>query len=201
MPPQLHTVPSTPNYHDNVASTFPRVRRTAGYDIDEVEDFLEDARRAYTGDRGSAQVVTAASIRQMGFTMRKNGYAPAAVDAALERLEDAFAARERERAIAQAGDQGWYQQARSEAQELLDRCTRERGRRFKRVGILTGGYSVRDVDAFADRVTRFLQQGTSLTADDVRSVVFAAQKGGYQETQVDVVLDSIIDLLLAVKTA
>jgi DivIVA domain-containing protein len=175
------------------------VRRTAGYDIDEVEDFLEDARRAYTGDRGSAQIVTAASIRQMGFTMRKNGYAPAAVDAALERLEDAFAARERDRAIAEAGDQGLYQRAKSDAQDILDRCTRQRGRRFKRVGILTGGYSVRDVDAFADRIARFLQQGTPLSADDVRSVVFGAQKGGYQETQVDVVLDAVIDLLQAVK--
>jgi DivIVA domain-containing protein len=184
-----------------VASTFPRARRALGYDIDEVEDFLEDARRAYTGDRGSAQLVTASTIRQMGFTMRKNGYSPLHVDAALERLEDAFAARERDRGVAESGDQGWYQQARSDAQVILDRCTRARGRRFKRVGILSGGYSVRDVDIFADRVARNLQQGTPLTTEDVRAVVFRGQKGGYQETQVDVVLDAVIDLLQAVKPA
>lgn len=177
------------------------MRRAPGYDIDEVEDFLEDARRAYAGDRGSAQLVTAAAIRQLGFTMRKNGYSPSHVDAALERLEDAFAARERDRGIAEAGDQAWYQRARGDAQTILDRVTRPRGRRFKRVGILSGGYSVRDVDAFADRVARYLQQGTPLTADDVRAVVFGAQKGGYQETQVDVVLDAVIDLLQAVKPA
>lgn len=183
-----------------VSTTFPRVKRGSGYDIDEVEDFLEDARRAYTGDRGSAQVVTAASIRQMGFTMKRGGYSPADVDSALERLEDAFAARERDRALAELGNQGAYQQARSEAQVLLDRCTRPRGHRFDRVGILTGGYSVRDVDAFADRIVRYLQQGTPLTVADVRGVVFAAQRGGYQETQVDVVLDAVVDLLQAVKT-
>lgn len=181
-----------------MSTTFPRVRRGTGYDIDEVEDFLEDARRAYTGDRGSAQVVTAGSIRQMGFSMKRGGYQPAAVDAALERLEDAFAARERDRALTELGNQGAYQRARADAQVILDRCVRPRGRRFKRVGILTGGYSVRDVDAFADRIVRYLQQGTALTVDDVRGVTFAAQQGGYQETQVDVVLDAVVDLLQAV---
>jgi len=184
-----------------VSTTFPRVKRGSGYDIDEVEDFLEDARRAYTGDRGSAQVVTASSIRQMGFSMKRGGYVPAAVDAALERLEDAFAARERDRVLAELGNQGAYQRARSEAQVILDRCARDRGRRFLRVGILTTGYSVRDVDAFTDRITTYLQQGTPLTVDEVRAVTFAQQKGGYQETQVDVVLDAVVDLLQAVPVA
>lgn len=185
---------------DGVSTTFPRVKRGSGYRIDEVEDFLEDARRAYTGDPGSAQVVTAATIRQMGFSMTRGGYSPSHVDAALERLEDAFANRERERDLAALGNQGAYQRARSEAQVLLDRCVRPRGRRFARVGILTGGYSVRDVDAFADRIVRYLQQGTPLTVDDVRGAVFAAQKGGYEETQVDVVLDAVVDLLQTVRS-
>ena len=183
-----------------VSTTFPRVKRGPGYDIDEVEDFLEDARRAYTGDPGSAQVVTAATIRQMGFTMKRGGYSPSHVDSALERLEDAFATRERDRALAELGNQGTYQRVRSDAQEILDRCVRSRGHRFQRVGILTGGYSVREVDAFTDRVVRYLQQGTPLTVDEVRGAVFRAQRGGYRETQVDVVLDSIIDLLQSVKT-
>ena len=78
-------------------------------------------------------------------------------------------------------------------------CLRARGRRFTRVGILTTGYSVRDVDAFADSIVRYLQQGAPLTVDDVRGSVFGRQKGGYQETQVDVVLDAVVDLLQAVK--
>jgi DivIVA domain-containing protein len=184
-----------------VSTTFPRVRKGRGYDIDEVEDFLEDARRAYTGDRGSAQVVDAAYIRQVGFTMRKNGYSPQHVDAALERLEDAFSARERDRSLTELGDQGVYQAARAEAQELLDRVSRSRGRRFRRVGVFTGGYSVREVDAFADRIALYLREGETLTVDEVRNVLFSRQRGGYQETQVDVVLDAVVDLLQTVPTS
>ena len=178
-----------------MSTTFPRVRRGRGYDIDEVEDFLEDARRAYTGDRGSAQVVDATFIRRVGFTMRKGGYSPSHVDAALERLEDAFAARERDRSLSELGDAGAHERVRSDAEVLLARVTRPRGRRFFRVGILTGGYSVREVDAFTDRVTRYLQHGEPLPVDDVRGVLFARQRGGYQETQVDIVLDAVVDLL------
>ena len=73
-----------------VSSTFPHARRSQlGYDVDEVEDFLEDARRAYTAEGAAASLVTADTIRDTGFTMRKGGYAPDQVDAALERLEDA----------------------------------------------------------------------------------------------------------------
>ncbi len=182
-----------------MSTTFRRAKRGRGYDIDEVEDFLEDARRAYTGDAGSAQGVTAETIRQVGFTMRRGGYAPAEVDAALLRLEDAFAARERDRALAQLGDQGLYQQTRADAQVLLDRFVRPRGHRFKRAGLISGGYSVRHVDAFTDQVVRYLQHGEPLTVDDVRDVVFPAQRGGYHETQVDFVLDAVVDILQSVK--
>ena len=68
-----------------MSTTFPRARKL-GYDIDQVEDFLEDARRAYHAQPGEPTVVTAETIRQQAFTMRKRGYAPTHVDAALERL-------------------------------------------------------------------------------------------------------------------
>lgn len=181
-----------------MSSTFPRVRRGRGYDIDEVEDFLDDARRAYTGDPAASQAVTSESIRRAGFTMRRGGYSPSHVDAALERLEDAFANRERERALAELGDNGVYQRAREEAQVILDRCVRPRGRRFTRVGPFTPGYSVRAVDELADRVARYLRLGEPLAVDEVRGAVFPTQRGGYAETQVDVVLDAVIDVLQAV---
>ena len=183
-----------------MSTTFPRARKL-GYDIDQVEDFLEDARRAYHAQPGEPTVVSAEVIRQQAFTMRKHGYAPSHVDAALERLEDAFATKEREAALRTQGDQAWYDRARSGAQVILDRVVRPRGRRFKRVGFLTTGYSVRETDAFADRIARNLQHGDPLTVDEVRGIAFGRQKGGYQETQVDVVLDAVIDLLQAVKPA
>ena len=74
------------------------------------------------------------------------------VDAALERLEDAFAARERDVALAGQGEQAVVGQARTTAQAILDRSVRPRGQRFRRAGLLTPGYSVAEVDAVADRI-------------------------------------------------
>jgi DivIVA domain-containing protein len=183
-----------------VSTTFPRVRRSRlGYDINEVEDFLEDARRAYQAERTEATVVSADTIRRQAFTMRKGGYSAKDVDAALERLEDAFAARERDRAFSSVGDQAWYAGARGTAQAILDRATRPRGRRFKRAGIFTAGYSVREVDALADRITAYFQSGKPLGVDEIRVIAFTAQRGGYSEPQVDYVLDSVTKVMLAVR--
>ncbi len=183
-----------------MSTTFPRERRSKlGYDIDEVEEFLEDARRAYQADRAEATSVSADTIRQQAFTMRKGGYRPIDVDAALERLEDAFASRERDRAFAHVGDRAWYGKARETAEAILDRIARPRGRRFTRVSIFTLGYSVRDVDALTDRITTYFRSATPLSVDEIRVSSFAAQRGGYQEAQVDLLLDETIRVMLAVK--
>lgn len=183
-----------------MSSTFPHARKSRlGYDVDEVEEFLEDARRAYTSEVPGSTVVTADTIRDTGFTMRKGGYAPDHVDAALERLEDAFAARERDRAFAQTGDQAWYARARSGAQAILDRIVRPRGKRFRRVSILTLGYSVREVDALADRIAQYFQSGKALSIDEVRTSAFHSQRGGYHEAQVDLLLDAVTRVMLAVR--
>jgi DivIVA domain-containing protein len=183
-----------------VSNTFPRTRRARlGYSIDQVEDFLEEARHAYTADRGAQSVVSAASIRQTAFSMHKGGYSTSHVDAALERLEDAFATRERERALAEAGDAAWYAQARSSAQAILDRLARDRGRRFSRTGPFTDGYSPKDVDAFAERLVNYFQHGKPMSVDQVRTVIFRTAKHGYNESQVDLLLDAVIDVMLAVR--
>ncbi len=182
-----------------MSTTFPRVRNSRpGYNVDEVEDFLEEARRAYTADRGIGPV-TAASIRHTAFGMQKGGYSTVHVDAALERLEDAFAARERERALAEAGEQAWYASARGRAQEILNRLARPPRQRFLRTGIFTDGYDPKAVDAFADRLVAYFQHGKPLSVDAVRTISFPAKKRGYNEQQVDLVLDAVIDVMLAVR--
>ena len=182
-----------------MSTTFPRTRGSQrGYSVAEVEDFLEDARRAYSDESGMS-VVNSESIRRTAFTMQKGGYSPTHVDAALERLEDAFAARERERAFAQVGDAAWYAKARTEAQTILDRLARDPGHRFSRVGPLTTGYNPKDVDAFADRLVGYFQHGKPMSVDQVRTVVFRSVKRGYNETQVDLLLDAVIDVMLAVR--
>jgi DivIVA domain-containing protein len=184
-----------------VATTFPRTRRSQrGYNVGEVEDFLQEARTAYSAPAGSPSVVNAKTIRTTAFGLERGGYSTTHVDAALERLEDAFATRERERAFAApGGDAAWYTQARSTAQVLLNRLDRPVGKRFARVGALSQGYNPRDVDAFGDRLADYFQRGKAMSVDEVRTVVFRSSRGGYNETQVDLVLDTVISVMLAVK--
>ena len=183
-----------------VSITFPRVRKSkAGYSVDEVEDFLEEARRAYSADRSAPSVVSAESIRHTAFDMEKGGYSVVHVDAALERLEDAFAAREKDRAVAEVGDQAWFGRARTTAQEALDRLDRPWGHKFKRVSAFTQGYNPRDVDDFGEKLTAYFQDGRPMSVDEVRTVAFRVRRGGYNEAQVDAFLDAVVGVMLAVR--
>jgi DivIVA domain-containing protein len=180
-------------------STFPRSPKSQqGYDVDQVDDFLKTARGAYDGEEG-APPLTAADIRHTAFTMVKGGYSTTHVDAALERLEDAFAAREREAARARAGDAAWFEEARTTAQVILNRLDRPLGHRFDRVSFLALGYNRNDVDRFANRLVRYFQDGRPMSVDEVRTVTFREQRGGYREAQVDLLLDSVTDVMLAVR--
>ena len=181
-----------------MSDLFPRVKRN-GYDTEEVERFLDEARAAYATPMSEPAKLTAAEIRHTAFTMRKGGYSPSHVDAALERLEDAFAARERDRALAQAGPDAWTAQVRSTAQAILDRAARPDGHKFRRVSVLTTGYHPEDVDRFARKIRGYFEQGRALTVDEVRTVAFRPRRGGYSEAQVDVLLDAVTSVMLAVK--
>jgi len=190
--------------HDvRVTATFPTAAKgQLGYDVDEVDAFLAEARRAYTsgaeaGDDDAS--VDATRIRRTAFTMRKGGYSTKHVDAALERLEDAFASRERERALAGGGEADWYSGARGTAEQLVARFERPQGHRFDRVGLLTQGYHPADVDRLVRRLQAYFTAGQPLSIDDVRSSVFRAKRGGYREAQVDHVLDAVVDVMLAVR--
>ena len=136
----------------------------------------------------------------MAFALEKGGYSPVHVDAALERLEDAFAVRERDRAISQQGGrEAWIGNARSTAQVVLDRLDRPAGEKFDRTGILTLGYSTKDVDAFAGRLLDYFQSGKPMSVEEVRTVAFRSSKRGYSEAQVDLLLDTVVTVMLAVK--
>ena len=81
---------------------------------------------------------------------------------------------------------------------MLDRLSRPKGHRFDRVGALRYGYRVDEVDLVADKLARYLETGDSVTVEQVRAVAFRMQRGGYRETQVDAVLDAVIEVMLAV---
>lgn len=184
--------------HDGMASTpFPEVSgRAKGYEKRAVDAFLERARHAFEADEAGA--LRSTEVRAVSFPLVRHGYAVAPVDAALGRVEDAFAAREREHALSRRGARAWVAETRDTAQVVLDRLGRPRGERFERVSLLQYGYRVDEVDVVADRIARYLSAGEPVTPGQVRAVAFRMQRGGYRETQVDVVLDAVVEVMLAV---
>ena len=184
-----------------MSQTFPRARSSRpGYKVDEVEKFLAAARVAYSAEPGdTGTIITAETIRHMAFGLEKGGYSTLAVDAALERLEEAFAARERERAAAAVGDEAWFADARDRAREILARLERPDKKKFRGSGVFKLGYDKKDVDEFADTLVAYFREGTSVSIDDVRQVAFRSRTRGYSEAQVDLVLDAVIDVMLAVR--
>ncbi|BDZ51158.1 hypothetical protein GCM10025867_33990 [Frondihabitans sucicola] len=181
-----------------MSSTFPKVTGSKrGYDVKQVEDFLLEARETYSG--GESGTVSAESIRRMAFGMVKGGYSPEHVDSALERLEDAFATRERERVLRDTGDDTWFSEARATAEALVSRLERPEGHRFDRVSFLSTGYHPKDVDRLVTRLKGYFSEGKALSIEEVRTSVFRPKRGGYREAQVDLVLDSVVDVMLAVR--
>src|SRR5690606_14910479 len=134
----------------------------------------------------------AEEVRGASFPLVKRGYVIADVDAALGRVEDAFAARARERAVREAGVEAWVARAREDAQAVLDHLARPKGERFARTSRLTFGYRVDEVDHVADRISAFLRDGDPLEVEQVRGAAFRMQRGGYREEQVDALLDATV---------
>ncbi|MCU1526648.1 MAG: transporter permease [Frondihabitans sp.] len=194
-----------------VSATFPKVTGSQrGYDVQQVEDFLREARSAYSNDSASssegagaksvrADTIGAESIRHTAFTMVKGGYSPQHVDTALERLEDAFATRERDRVLRETGDETWFSEARALAEAIVTRLERPEKHRFDRVTVLSVGYHPKDVDRMVTRLKGYFSDGRPLSIEDVRTSVFRPKRGGYREGQVDLVLDSVVDVMLAVR--
>lgn len=185
------------NIERDAPAAFPLTSgRTLGYHRSAVDTFLASARREFetNGDQ-----LEAADVRTASFPLVKNGYVVADVDAALGRVEDAFAARERERIVRTRGAGVWVEQARQDAQTILDHLARPSRHRFGRTGVLTFGYRLDEVDHVSNRIVRYLRDGEPLSVEQLRSAAFRMQRGGYREEQVDALLDATIDVILAVR--
>lgn len=182
----------------SVGELFPDAPKgQAGYDKAEVQDFLDRAKRAY---EGSDEGITSSDIRQKVFsTTPKEGFDPHAVDQALWRLEEAFASRERASVTEDTGEAGYYKRIRQQAQEILDRVARPRTEKFRRAKLLQPGYHPADVDIFCDRLVRYFQGQEAVSVATVRNQKFRTRLGGYEESQVDRVLDDTVSVILAVR--
>lgn len=169
-----------------------------GYAPAEVDEFLARARSSFESARPT---MTSDDVREVSFSFEREGYVVSEVDGALARLEDVFAERKRQDAIEHGGVETWVSGARDSAQEILARLSRERGQRFRRVGLLSWGYRVEDVDALADELVAFFQSGGPISVERIRNAAFRMSRRGYDEAQVDAVMDATIAVLLAVRPA
>lgn len=176
---------------------FPKLNVTqTGYHLSQVEDFFDDAREEY--ERGGP--LGAADVRAAAFDLVRGGYDPIAVDEALDRVETAFAVRERLQFIEQHGQDDWMAEVARRATVLYPRLTRPEGLRFKPPA-RGKGYQAPAVDRLMTRLVDYFDNGTPLSSHDLRVVTFPAGKKGnaYDEGSVDAFIDRAIDILLAVE--
>ena len=184
-----------------VSPPFERVgRREYGYNTRQVDDFLAKAQSRGTAEE-PAEPLTSRSVRSMAFDPAKAGYEPQAVDAALDRLEDGLARREKNHVIEDMGEEAWLVQIGRASAVLRGRLHRGPGERFRRPGkSRVPSYNIEDVDALCHELIGYFEQDQPLSVDEIRRAVFRETRGadGYEETQVDAFLDRVVELMAAI---
>lgn len=180
---------------------FARVARNElGYNVKQVEQFLARARDYYTSEDTGGKALTSHSVRSVTFDPAKGGYEARAVDTALDRLEDVFAQRERDKLVAESGEEAWLLQIGKISSALRERLHRTDGERFRRPKRNVRSYSVADVDRLCGQLLAYLQHDAQLSVDVVRRAVFAPARGkeGYEESQVDAFMDRVVELMASI---
>ncbi|MBT5575544.1 MAG: DivIVA domain-containing protein [Microbacteriaceae bacterium] len=177
---------------------FPRADKgMPGYDPDIVTEFLERAKRVFEGQEDG---ITSQDIRHKVFPLvTKDGFQTKAVDEALWRLEEAFADKERLADTETVGEETYYAGVRERAQEILDRTARPPRAKFRAVSKIRPGYHPGDVDEVCEEISRYFQQQGALSVTAVRRSTFRTLLGGYDEKQVDALLDETVSVMLAVR--
>lgn len=177
--------------------TAPGVR--SGYDRAQVEEFFERARLAYEGL--SAETVTGSDVRRVAFDLRRGGYDVRAVDAALDRLERAFADAHRAEFVQRHGQRAWSEGLAELARTLYGRLTRPDGVKFAPARAGHQGYRREDVDALCARLVAYFDEGRPLTSAEVRAATFRRAHGrrAYAEAPVDAFFERAVEVLLGVE--
>lgn len=185
-----------------IPASFDRVQRNQyGYNAKQVDQFLRQARVSFETPQAAERVVKSADVRAVTFDPVKGGYAAAAVDAALDRLEDALARRERDELVGERGEDTWLREIGRLAGLLRGRLHRPDGQRFRRPAkAKVRSYNIADVDGLCHELIGYLDEDQPLSVDNVRRATFrpAVGRDGYEETQVDAFLDKVVELMAAI---
>ena len=181
-----------------MSTPFPNAEKgVPGYDQVAVTEFLEHARRVFEGEENG---LASRDIRKKVFPLvNSDGLDTKTVDEALWRLEEAFADKERLEETQAQGEEAYYQEIRERAQEILDRAARPAQEKFRTVSVIRPGYHRGDVDDMCEHIASYFQQQKKLSVAAVRTATFRTSLGGYDEAQVDALLDDTIAVMLAVR--
>ena len=182
-------------------ANFPRMTGwKSGYDPAQVDSFFRRARESYNRESPQPGDLDARAVRTVGFDLVRKGYHVGVVDAALDRLEDAFAKQARDRMVTQAGHDAWIKELTRAAGSLRGRLERAKGERFNRAEKGDVGYDVGEVDDLCDRIHGYFTQGQAMSVDEVRRVLFRTRKGdaAYSEDQVDAFIDRVVEVMASV---
>lgn len=169
-----------------------------GYSRKQVDAFFDCAKHAYS-DAPEVSTVTSEDVRSAAFDWVRNGYKASEVDAALDRLERALLQRKRADVMNESGESVWLDRTYSEAESLYPRMLRPAGERFK--DAKKYGYAKVEVDNFLDYIAKYFDGKAQLASKDVQDIVFkrAKKTDAYDESVVDVYLDRVISVLIAVE--
>jgi DivIVA domain-containing protein len=181
-----------------IPASFERVQRSEyGYNAKQVDQFLQRARVSLETPESDSHPINSSDVRAVSFDPVKGGYSAAALD----RLEDAFARRERDELIAERGEEAWLREIGNLSGILRGRLHRPDGERFRRPAKKKArSYNTADVDRLCRELVAYLEQDKPLSVDNVRRAVFrpAVGKDGYEEAQVDAFLDRVVELMAAI---
>ncbi|WP_211877968.1 DivIVA domain-containing protein [Pseudarthrobacter albicanus] len=185
-----------------IPASFDRVQRNQyGYNAKQVDQFLLRARESFETPNSADRQVKSADVRAVSFDPVKGGYAAAGVDAALDRLEDALARRERDELVAEGGEEAWLREIGRLAGVLRGRLHRPDGRRFRRpTKAKARSYNTTDVDDLCHELIGYLEADQPLSVDNIRRAVFrpATGRDGYEESQVDAFLERVVELMASI---
>jgi DivIVA domain-containing protein len=166
-------------------SSLPKVAKGKfGYSVAEVDKVLARARDQYANP--AFKVLDWRELTATAFKLEKGGYQTAAVDAALDKLQDTFAEREAKLTNFETRDL---------EELLLGRTERPKGKRFSKSGVLGKGYARVQVDALLDLFVEHVAAEDEISLDDLRELKFKLQRGGYIESQVDAYVDRMVEFI------
>lgn len=185
-------------------------KRKWGYDVGQVDAFLERAHTLYEDDEPK---MSQEDIQNVSFALEKDGYVISQVDAALNRLEKAVVDKQTQWDVAHFGRVAWRAATEQLAHSLYGRADRPEKDRFEPGASRHPSYDRKQVDRLVNQVIGKIKRelgeskesesdavrkiDAELTSTRVSNIIFTQRIGkrGYSERQVDAYLNRAIQVL------